>query len=133
MVDALRAAHRAVRPGGTIIDVRPDSKHPPRILRDGSDVGGLRERRAAIADNAASDRAVARMLREGLLEEIRSGYFWYTLEFADLAGVEDWLATSRRFGGFAPGTRERLAREPLAPLTVRRALAYGIHRRARAR
>jgi hypothetical protein len=129
MVDALHAAHEAVRPGGTIIDLRPDSTRPPRAERDGRAAGGFRERAGAVGDNRAGDRSVARVVKEGLLREIRSGHFWYTIEFADLARLEAWLASSRRLAGFAPGTRQRLARDPDAPVTVRRALAFGIYRR----
>ena len=129
MVDALRAAHQAVRPGGTIIDLRPDSDHPPCVVRHGRRLGGFRERVGAVGDHRAGNRSVARVVKEGLLREIRSGHFWYTLEFADLAKLEAWLASSRRLAGFAPGTRARLARDPDAPITVRRALAFGIYRR----
>ncbi|HLZ47687.1 MAG TPA: hypothetical protein VKR80_03440, partial [Candidatus Limnocylindria bacterium] len=79
MVDALHQAHRAVRPGGTIIDLRPDSAHQPRVTRGGRTLGALYERREAIGDNRHSDRAVARVVREGLLRPIRAGHFYYSL------------------------------------------------------
>lgn len=129
MVDALHAAHRAVRPGGTIIDLRPDSAHPPRVVRDGRTVGGFRERAEAVGDSVASDRATRLVVRQRLLREIRRGYFWYRLDFPDLATVDEWLAASRRLAGFSPGTRARLARDPGAPVAVRRALAFAIYRR----
>src|SRR6266568_5053812 len=98
MVDALRQAHRAVRPGGAIIDLRPDSDHQPRVQRGGRTVGGLYERREAIADNHFSDRAIARVVRGGLLKPLRSGHFWYDLPKMDLAALDEWLAESRRIG-----------------------------------
>jgi hypothetical protein len=129
MVDALHEAHRAVRPGGTIIDLRPDSDHQPRVLRGGRAVGGLYEQPTAVADSHFSDRAVARVARNGLLKPIRSGHFWYSLPPMDLPALDDWLAQSRRLGGYTRGTRARLARDPERPITVRRALRYGIYER----
>ena len=129
MVDALHEAHRAVRPGGTIIDLRPDSDHQPRVLRGRRAVGRLYERPDAIADNHFSDRAVARVVREGLLKRIRSGHFWYLLPPMDLPTLDDWLAQSRRLGGYTRGTRAALARQPDRPIIVRRPLAYGIYER----
>jgi hypothetical protein len=121
MVDALHEAHRAVRPGGTIIDLRPDSDHQPRVLRGRQVVGGLREQPQAVADSHFSDRAVARV--------VRSGHFWYSLPPMDLPALDDWLAESRRLGGYTRGTHALLARDPDRPIIVRRALAYGIYER----
>jgi hypothetical protein len=127
MVDALHEAHHAVRPGGTVIDLRPDSDHPPRVLRGGQAVGGLYERPKAVADNHFSDRAVARVVRAGLLRPVRSGHFWYSLPPMDLPTLDEWLAESRRIGGYTRGTHAALARDPERPIVVRRALAYGIY------
>ncbi|MHB8631899.1 MAG: hypothetical protein ACYC9W_08230 [Candidatus Limnocylindria bacterium] len=129
MVDALHQAHRALRPGGTLIDLRPDSAHPPQVTRGGRAVGALYERRGAVADNRFSDRAVARVVREGHLEPIRSGHFWYPLPAMDLVELDAWIAESRRIGGYARGVHAALARDPGRPIVVRRALAYGIYRR----
>jgi len=129
MVDALHEAHRAVRPGGTLIDLRPDSDHQPRVFRGGRAVGRLYERREAVADNHFSDRAVARVVREGLLKPLRSGHFWYDLPPMDLPELDRWLAESNRLGGYTAGTRAALVRHPERPIVVRRALAYGIYRR----
>ena len=129
MVDALHEAHRVVRPGGTLIDLRPDSGHPPRILLGRTAVGGLYERRDAAADNRFSDRAIARVVREGLLAPIRSGHFWFAMAPMDLAALEAWLAESCRLAGLTPGTRAAIARDPGRPVVVKRALSYGIYRR----
>jgi hypothetical protein len=129
MVDALHEAHRAVRLGGTIIDLRPDSDRQPRVLRGGRAVGGLYERPTAVADNHFSDRAVAHVVRDGLLKPIRSGHFWYSLPPMDLPTLDEWLAQSQRLGGYTRGTHALLARDPDRPIIVRRALGYGIYRR----
>ena len=129
MVDALHEARRALRPGGTLIDLRPDSSHPPRLFRGRTEVGGLYERRSAIGDNHASDRAVARLVREGSLKCLRGGHFWYEVRYPDLAALDAWLETSLRIGGYTRGTRAALGTHPDRPILVRRALRYGIYER----
>lgn len=118
-----------MRPGGTVIDLRPDSGHPPRVTRGGRVVGALYERRDAIVDNHFSDRAVASLVRAGLLRPIRSGHFFYDLPPMDLPTLDRWIAESLRIGGYSRGTRAKLSGEPDRPIVVRRPLAYGIYRR----
>jgi len=130
MVDALHEARNALRRGGTLIDLRPDSSQPPRVVRDSLDVGGFYERREAIGDNRASDRALARVVRDGLLTPVRTGSFWYDTPYRDLESLEAWAVTSRRIGGYTRGTRSVLRKDRGRPLIVRRALAFGIYRRA---
>ena len=129
MVDALHEAHRALRPGGTLIDLRPDSDHQPRVLRGGRTVGGLYEQPMAIADNHFADRAVAQVVRAGLLRPLRAGHLWYSLPPMDLAALDEWLATSQRLGGYTRGTRAALAADPDRQIVVRRPVGYGIYRR----
>lgn len=129
MVDALHEAMRALRTGGTLIDLRPDSAHPPRIRRGRAELGGLYEMRSAIGDNGASDRAVDRLVREGSVRPLRHGHFWYEIRHSDAAALADFVAGSRRIGGYARGTRAALARDPDRPLVLRRALKYGIYER----
>ncbi|HUQ16475.1 MAG TPA: hypothetical protein VM070_01675 [Candidatus Saccharimonadales bacterium] len=127
MVDALHAAHRAVRPGGTVIDLRPDSQHQPKVFQRRVFRGGLQETALAEGDSAASDRAIAQLIAQGLLRPVRTGHFWYSLRFPDRTGLDRWLETSRRLRGYAPGTRGRI--DPRAGLVVRRSLTYGIYER----
>jgi hypothetical protein len=129
MVDALHEARRALRAHGTLIDLRPDSSHPPRVFRGRTELGGLYERRSAIVDNHASDRAVARLVREGSLRQVRRGSFWYEIQHDDLAALDRFVASSRRIGGYRRGTHAALATDPERPVLLRRALAYGIYER----
>jgi hypothetical protein len=129
MVDALHEARRTLRMGGTLIDLRPDSSHPPKVFRGRTEIGGLFERRSAIGDNHASDRSVARLVRAGSLKRLRGGHFWYEIRYPDLASLVRFVRESRRIGGFDPGTRSALAAHPDRPIVVRRALAYGIYER----
>src|SRR5437762_13202907 len=127
MVDALHEARGAVRRGGTLIDLRPDSSHPPRVVRDGRDVGGFYERREAIGDNRASDRALARVVRDGLLTPVRAGSFWYDTPYRDLESLEAWAATSRRIGGYTRGARRVLRKGRGRPVIGRPALPVRLH------
>ena len=127
MVDALHEARRALRAGGTLIDLRPDSSHPPRIFRGRNEVGGLYELPVAISDNHAADRAVGRLVREGALKPLRRGHFWYQIPHDDLAALDTFVASSRRIGGYTRGARAALAKDPSRPIVLRRALAYGIY------
>lgn len=129
MVDALHEARRALRAGGTLIDLRPDSSHTPRVFRRRTEVGGLYERRSAIGDNHASDRAVAGLVRDGSLKRLRGGHFWYEIRHADLPALDSFVASSRRIGGYTRGTHAALATAPARPILLRRALAYGIYER----
>lgn len=129
MVDALHEARRALRAGGALIDLRPDSSRPPRVFRGRAEAGGLYERPSAIADNHASDRAVARLAREGSLKRLREGHFWYEIRHEDLAALDRFVATSRRIGGYTRGTHAALAVDPRRPVVLRRALVYGIYER----
>jgi hypothetical protein len=129
MVDALHEARRTLRPKGTLIDLRPDSAHPPRVFRGRREIGNLYERRSAEVDNHLSDRAVARLVREGSLKRLRKGHFWYEIPHVDLAALDQFVASSRRIGGYTRGTHAALKTDPDRPIVLRRALAYGIYER----
>ena len=66
MVHALREAHRVLRPGGLLIDLRPAAKHRRVGLGEGRGwrlTGVMRE---TFDEDRAADGAVARVLRDGL-------------------------------------------------------------------
>ena len=97
MVDALRAARRALRPRGLLVDARPDSRVLARVVHDGRTVGRVATQRGELADDRASDRAVATVKRERLFRCVRAGRFWHRLEFADRAELETYLVEHLRF------------------------------------
>lgn len=124
MVDALHAAHRALRPKGLLLDIRPDASRLPRVISRGRIVGGLVQTEEATLDDDGADRAVARVVKDGLFKPIEDGFLWYRGSFEDLAMIDDCVRTSARYGDYASGTRERLARRPDEPVVTRRAIKF---------
>lgn len=67
MVHALYEAHRALKPNGILIDLRPAARHRRVGLGEGEQwqpVGVMRER---LDEDRAANRAVRQVVREGLL------------------------------------------------------------------
>src|ERR1700747_512215 len=132
MVDALREIHRVLAAGGTLIDARPDSRAvtyaerrtPKRFQRYGL-VGTNREE---LANDRASDSAVAQVKREGLFKSRRRGRFWHIVPFADLAALRAYLWDHLRFLRRArwivdAATRRRHAHDPFV---IRRPVRYEV-------
>ena len=132
MVDALREVHRVLRKGGILIDARPDSRVlacAERVKPRGSQRCGLvNTNRAELRNDAASDRAVAHVVRDGLFRTRRRGRFWHRVPFASLAELRKYLSEHLRFAHRATwmvdaATRRRYAGEPFV---IRRAVRYEI-------
>lgn len=135
MVDALREVHRVLAPGGTLVDARPDSRVPAYAERRRhvgfQRFGVIKTNRFELASDAASDRAIARVKREGLFKTERRGRFWHLVAFDDLADLRHYLSEHLRFVHRAKwvvdeGTRRRYAGDPFV---IRRAVRYDILRR----
>lgn len=101
MVDALGEVHRVLAPRGILVDARPDSRVLAHIDRDaGRDLqrfGVVNTSRTELANDRASDRAIARMVSEGLFRSRRRGRFWHRVPFDDLAALRDYLWNHQRF------------------------------------
>src|SRR4030065_336969 len=109
MVDALHEAHRVLRPGGVVADIPPElGPGDPRrrciraeVRWDGQSApaGIMRESMEYIPEYVGADRAVARVLRDGLFWLERSELFWLRTHFRDLPAVErhievEWTGTT---------------------------------------
>jgi hypothetical protein len=132
MVDALREVHRTLAPHGILIDARPDSRvlayAERRKARGFQIVGEVRTSRVEIANDGASDRAIARVVSDGLFRRKRHGRFWHRVPFDNLADLRHYLWEHLRFVHRAKwlvdaATRRRHAHERFV---LRRAVRYEI-------
>lgn len=95
MVDALHEAHRVLRPGGVLIDARPDSRRRARVLHAAGTrmrpAGTVNTSRETAGDDRSSDRAVAKVKRAGLFRSIRTGGFLHLVRFDGIRELQDYL------------------------------------------
>ena len=130
MVDALREVHRVLAPGGVLIDARPDSRVPAYAVRQKARgfqlFGVVNTSSAELVNDRASDRAIARVVREGLFKRRRRGRFWHRVPFDSLAALRQYLWEHLRFVRRAKwvvdtATRNRYSNEQFV---IRRAVRY---------
>lgn len=132
MVHALTEAHRVLRPGGSLIDYRPDLDprgYRAKLLdtycisrgREFS-VGALIETARYYADYRASDRAVQQVLRRGIFTLVSSEIARPKVYFRDLDTLERYLQTQWTGTTLGSQTSQRLAtilgRDPTAQIAV---------------
>ena len=101
MVDALHEAHRVLRPGGIVADLRPERDPGNRRRRcirvechwdtQRTPVGDMYETSEYFSEYAGADRAVAHVIRDGLFWLERSETFWLHTHFRDPAVLERYL------------------------------------------
>ena len=136
MVDALSEIHRVLAPGGILVDARPDSRVSAyaerRRPRGFQRFGVVRTSRPEIANDRASDRAIARVVREGLFKSRRRGRFWFLMQFSSLAELRKYLREHLRFVHRADwlvdaATRKRYSRDQFV---IRRAVRYALLERS---
>jgi hypothetical protein len=101
MVDALHEVHRVLAPGGMLIDARPDSRLlayvERRKARGFQTFGSVRTNRVELANDRASDRAIAQVVRHRLFRRRRRGRFWHRVPFESLADLRQYLHEHLRF------------------------------------
>jgi hypothetical protein len=101
MVDALREVHRILAPRGILVDARPDSRvlaYAERRREHGFQrFGVVRTSKVELANDRASDRAVAQVVRARLFRRKRRGRFWHRVPFNGLADLRQYLWEHLRF------------------------------------
>jgi predicted SAM-dependent methyltransferase len=91
VVDALKNAHRALRPGGLLLDLQPEAGDPPvEVIRDGRVVGSTPQDESWCAEQIAKARAiVAELVDAGWFAVERTRrYEWRQ----HATTVDDWAA-----------------------------------------
>ncbi len=131
MVDALKEAHRILRPRGILVDARPESRvlaYAERQAPTGSyrRAGAIATARVELANDRTSDRALATAVRSGWFRSLRAGRFWHRVLFEDRSGMQDYLDDHPRFVHrvkwiVEPATRRKWERDPWA---IRRAVRF---------
>jgi hypothetical protein len=129
MVDALRAAHRRLRPRGIAIDARPDASRHPRIVAAGRVRAWISQSADADERDALSDRAIASVVADDLFRSVERGRVWHETVMGDLRALDAYIEENDRYGGYERGTRSALIPFRRGPLTMRRAIKFEVLQR----
>ena len=131
MVDALKEAHRVLRPRGILIDARPDSRvfaYAERRTATGKyrQAGVIATAHVELVNDRTSDRAVATAVRNGWFRSLRAGRVWHRVRVEDRPAMQRYLHDHARFVHRVrwmvdPATRRRWDADPWA---IRRAVRY---------
>ncbi|MDP9281382.1 MAG: hypothetical protein M3P38_04725 [Chloroflexota bacterium] len=96
MVDALKEAHRILRPRGILVDARPDSRLFAHAEHQGAKgkyrpAGVIATARAELVNDRTSDRAVATAVRNGWFRSLRASRFWHRVLLEDRPALQRYL------------------------------------------
>ena len=102
MVDALKEAHRIVRPRGILVDARPDSRifaYAEHQVGKGKfrAAGVIATAREELVNDRTSDRSIVKAVRSGWFRSRRAGRFWHRVLFDDRSSLQLYLDDHLRF------------------------------------
>src|SRR5579872_3306936 len=132
MVDALGEVHRVLARGGILVDARPDSRVPAYAERRKplgfQRFGVVKTSRLEVANDRASDAAIAQVVRAGLFKRKRHGRFWHRVPFGSLAELRTYLSEHQRFVHRATWVVDAATRKHHSKdqFVIRRAVRYEI-------
>ncbi|HEX8991694.1 MAG TPA: hypothetical protein VF784_08440 [Anaerolineales bacterium] len=92
MVHALQEAHRVLKPGGILIDLRPATEHRRLGLGEGRRWKVLGRFREPLDEDRPANAAVARVVREGYFREEIRRQFLLDRVMDTVDDFRDWLA-----------------------------------------
>jgi len=131
MVDALKEAHRILRPRGILVDARPDSRvfaYAEHRVGNGKyrQAGLIATGREELINDRTSDRAVAKAVGNGWFRSRRADRFWHRVLFDDRPSMQRYLDNHARFAHrvrwMVDAPKRRRWEE--APWAIRRAVRY---------
>jgi SAM-dependent methyltransferase len=94
MVHALQQCHRVLRPEGALIDLRPAAVHRLVGIETADRFRRLAVMRERFTDERAADRAIARVVREGLFTVAAQRRFPCDRTMDTVREFEEWLETA---------------------------------------
>jgi hypothetical protein len=100
VVDALRKVHRSLRPGGLLLDVRPQPQPSPFEVRTGAgatDLGQLEYSPDFIRTMSNADEALASLDRDGTFRKERKEEFLLLHHFESLAEWQEYMAKEAQY------------------------------------
>jgi hypothetical protein len=135
MVDALKEAHRILRPRGILVDARPDSRVFAYAERRSGDTyrraGLIATAREEQLNDRTSDEAAATAVKSGWFRSLRRGRFWHRVLFEDRPSMQRYLDDHARFvhrvrWAVDPAMRRRWDSDPWS---IRRGVRYEVFER----
>ena len=136
MVDALKEAHRVLRPRGILIDARPDSRvfaYAEHQSAKGTyrSAGAIATARAELVNDRSSDRAVTTAVANRWFRSLRAGRFWHRVLFDDRPSMQGYLADHPRLVHRVRWTVDAAHRRrwEADPWAIRRAVRFELFER----
>jgi hypothetical protein len=125
-VNVLRDTHRALSPGGVLLDFHPISPPWPRVVAHGEELGELREEQF-LDDLRATEAGMHETVRLGLFEDVAARTHEIAEQYDDPSELlEAW---SNDIGAWMSADLERRLRSTTGPVDVVERVVFHLYRR----